>query len=72
MRSSYDIEDEYDTYLLAAAGKLVNGHKDSIAVDYLVHIETAHMGLDEASNARARAMATVKRISEILRDKGQG
>ena len=48
--------DEYDTYLLNAASQLWNGRSDEEVADYLVKIETEHMGLATAFDIRQRAL----------------
>ena len=45
-------DDEYDSYLLQAAGRLWNGASREEVADYLVSIETEYMGLGEAPGAR--------------------
>lgn len=59
--------DEYDGYLLNVAGRLQRGEPDSDLVDYLVEIETDHMGAGLTPTARPRASATVKAIREYVR-----
>jgi hypothetical protein len=44
------------------AGSLQRGEPDDALVDYLVGIETGHMGLADTAGARARAEATVAAI----------
>ena len=48
-------EDEYDAYLLRAAGMLRNGQDPEDVADYLLHIEIEHMGLRVPDAARLRA-----------------
>jgi hypothetical protein len=60
--------DEYDNYLLHLAARLQNGDADGPLVDYLVHIETEHMGLTPNASARPRAAATVAAMREYVRD----
>ena len=63
--------DEYDNYLLHAAGQLWNGQTDEAVADYLVKIETDNMGLNAVSGLHARALdvaATVRQYVETLRD----
>jgi hypothetical protein len=57
-------EDEYDTYLLKAAGMVRRGSTDQEAIDYLVAIESEHIGLGVRDDTRTRAEATVKAIRE--------
>lgn len=62
--------DEYDAYLLIAAGQLWNGRSDEEVADYLVKIETEHMGLAAASDIRMRALdvaQTMRGYVEMLR-----
>ena len=56
--------DEYDRYLVRVAGSLQRGEPDDALVDYLVSIETGHMGLADTPAARSRAEATVAAIRE--------
>jgi hypothetical protein len=56
--------DEYDTYLLQAAGQLRNGHSVAEVADYFVKIETEHMGLEAAPGIRERALE----VAEAVRD----
>lgn len=58
--------DEYDTYLLQAAGQLWHGQPDEAVVDYLVKIETEHMGLAAVPSIRSRALQVVRSISEYV------
>jgi hypothetical protein len=62
--------DEYDAYLLNAASQLWSGRSDEEVADYLVKIETEHMGLATASDSRMRALdvaQTMRRYVETLR-----
>ena len=54
--------DEYDSYLLYAAGQLRRGATDTEVVAYLVQIESEHMGLGERPDSRKRAQAVVTAI----------
>jgi hypothetical protein len=58
--------DEYDQYLLHVAGRLQRGEADGGLVDYLVDIETDHMGSSPSPTAQPRAVATVKAIREYV------
>ena len=60
--------DEYDRYLLRVASSLQSGEPDELLVDYLVSIETQHMGLADVSAARLRAETTVAAIREQIED----
>jgi hypothetical protein len=53
--------------MLRVAGGLQGGEPVGVLVDYLVSIETRHMGLPHSSEARTRAEATVAAIREHLR-----
>jgi hypothetical protein len=59
-------EDEYDTYLLAAAGKLVNGAPVEKVADYLAYIESDYMGLSANPSARSRALIVARRIAALV------
>ncbi|SPF75446.1 hypothetical protein ALP8811_00434 [Aliiroseovarius pelagivivens] len=54
--------DEYDTYLMNAAGQLRRGASDAEVVSYLVKVETEFMGLNQAPGVRARAETVVEEI----------
>jgi hypothetical protein len=56
--------DEYDRYMLRVADGLQSGEPVEALVDYLVTIETAHMGLTDTPTTRTRAEATVAAIGE--------
>lgn len=58
-------EDEYDTYLLRAAGMLRNGCAQSDVVDYLFRIQTEYMGLgvpSDVSKVRTQLLKVVQAI----------
>ena len=57
---------EYDRYMLRVAAGLQNDDAESSMVDYLVGIETDHMGQSPTSDTRARAEATVAAIRDYL------
>jgi len=59
--------DEYDSYLIDAAGQLRRRVPRERVVDYLVRIETQQMGLQENATTRDRAEAVV---AAILADDG--
>ena len=67
-KSNWDDEDcqsfadEYDNYLMQAAGQLLRGVADSQVVEYLVQIESEHMGLGVRTGSRARAEQVVAAI----------
>jgi hypothetical protein len=58
--------DEYDRYLLRVASSLQSGEPDEALVNYLVSIETGHMGLTDTATARSRAETTVAAIREQM------
>ena len=58
--SNRHFADEYDTYLLNAAGQLRRGATDAEVVAYLVQMESEYMGLGERTDSRERAQAVVK------------
>jgi hypothetical protein len=61
---------EYDRYLLAVASHLRRDWSTAQAVDYLMQMETDHMGLGLAPTTRARAEAVVSAIQAYLRRLG--
>ncbi len=54
--------DEYDSYLIEAAGRLRRGASDIDVIGYLMSIEADHMGLGAQSDAHARARSLVTAI----------
>ena len=54
--------DEYDSYLIRAAGMVRRNEEDDAAADYLVFIESEHMGIGLQPDARDRAKATIVAI----------
>lgn len=54
--------DEYDTYLIEATERLQRGDSDAEVVEYLVGIESEHMGLGIRPDTRPRAVAVVAQI----------
>jgi hypothetical protein len=58
--------DEYDTYLLKAAGNLWNGDAIEQVSDYLVKVEVEQMGLELAPGVRERASQVAQAISEYV------
>lgn len=60
-------EDEYDTYLIKAAGMLRSRCDIEEVFDYLLDVETNRMGLGfskDGVNSRAHVLKVVKAISE--------
>lgn len=60
------LADEYDSYLLQAAEQLWNGQPNEAVADYLVKIETEHMGLSASPGINARAADAAKAIHEYV------
>ena len=60
------VRDEYDGYLLQAAGRLRRGEPRSEVIAYLVETETGHIGLPLNETTRNRAEATVAAINDYL------
>ena len=58
--------DEYDTYLLRAAGQLWHGQPIEAVADYLVMVETDHIGLTPAPGIRSRAVEVAGLINEYV------
>lgn len=58
--------DEYDGYLLQAAGQIWNGSPDDVIADYLIKIETEHMGLIAAPGIRLRAVGVARGLREYV------
>ena len=61
-----DAADEYDAYIGTVAGMIMAGRPEAIAVDYLVGIEREHMGLSGDASTKARAQATVRKVSAYV------
>lgn len=55
--------DEYDRYLIAAAGQLRRGTAADEVVDYLLKVVTEYMALAETPECRERALAVVVAIN---------
>jgi hypothetical protein len=58
--------DEYDDYLLHVAVRLQRGEPDVDLIDYLVDVETEHMGLSLNPTTRPRAESAVRAINEYV------
>lgn len=54
--------DEYDGYLLRAAGMVRRGQPPENAIEYLMRIQREHMGLEITSDDTDRAKAVVAAI----------
>jgi hypothetical protein len=59
-------DDEYDTYLLKAAGNLWNGEGVERVADYLVKVEVDWMGLSLVPGVRERARQAASAISDYV------
>ena len=59
-------DDEYDSYLIQAAGRLWNGATEEEVADYLVSIESEYMGLGEAAGAYQRACEVADALSRYV------
>lgn len=59
-------DDEYDSYLLQAVGKLWNGASHEEVVDYFSNIESEHMGLGDAPGVRERAREVVSALGRYV------
>jgi hypothetical protein len=53
---------EYDSYLISAALQLRKGEPADQVVNYLIQIESDHMGLGDNATSRQRAKAVVAAI----------
>ena len=62
-----DAADEYDRYMTHVVDGLGRGEPVQALVDYLVAIETRHMGLAETPATRRRAAAAVVSIRQYLK-----
>lgn len=62
--------DEYDTYLLNAAGQIVNGRSDDAVADYLLSVELTQIGLDAAPGIRERALVVASAIRAYVQTLG--
>lgn len=65
-RDEPEFADEYDTYLIEAAARLRRGDSDADVVEYLVGIESEHIGLGIGPDTRPRAVAAVARIKAYV------
>lgn len=59
-------EDEYDTYLLKAAGNLWNGDDLNQVTDYLIAVEAEMMGLGYAPDVKERAFQVAAAIRRYI------
>jgi hypothetical protein len=58
--------DEYDAYLLKAAGDLWNGGSVQEVADYFVTVETDYIGMDASPGMRERALEVASAIREYI------
>jgi len=65
-RRHHPAADEYDGYLLHVASRLRRDWTVAEAADYLMRIESEHMGLAASAKTRARAEATATTIQRYL------
>jgi len=61
-----DAANEYDRYMVRVAQGLRQGEPQESMIDYLIGIETHHMGLALTSNTRVRASATIAAVNQHL------
>ena len=54
--------DEYDSYLVKVAGMVRRNEGDDAAVQYLVWVESEHMGMGKSAGTQSRAEATIAAI----------
>lgn len=59
-------EDEYDTYLLKAAGDLWNGKSEEQVAAYLLKVEVKSMGLDDVPGAPQRVARVAREIAQYV------
>jgi hypothetical protein len=57
--------DEYDSYLLQARGMLRAGRSQDQVAEFLMEIESEHMGLGHRPDARDRAMRTAQALQRV-------
>jgi hypothetical protein len=65
-------EDEYDTYLMKAAGDLWNGQSIQSVANYLVWAETEQMGLPLEDGVAERAVSATAALEEYVRGQRVG
>lgn len=59
-------DDEYDAYLLQAAGQLEKGAAAEEVARLLANFETEHMGLEDSASAMSRARRTVSAMRDYV------
>ena len=59
-------DDEYDSYLLQAAGRLWNGASREDVANYLVSMEVEYMGLGAAPGVKQRASEVADALSSYV------
>lgn len=58
--------DEYDSYLMQAAGRLWNGASEEEVATYLVNIESDYMGLGPRSGVDERARRVAQSLNRYV------
>ena len=66
LNRSESADDEYDSYLLQAAGRLWNGESEEAVASYLGDIEANQMGLGHGLGIKLRALSTAKAVHEYV------
>lgn len=59
-------DDEYDSYLLQAAGRLWNGATEEEVARYLVAVEVERMGLSSGAGIEERARETAGALADYV------
>src|SRR5687768_11468614 len=59
-------DDEYDSYLLQAVGRLWNGASEEEVTTYLVSMEAEYMGLGDAPDVGERAQKVVSALNAYV------
>lgn len=59
-------DDEYDSYLQLAAGRLWNGASQEEVVGYLRWVSSEHMGLCDGPELRERSTRTVEALAAYV------
>lgn len=59
-------DDEYDSYLLQAAGRLWNGATEDEVVGYLVTVQVEQMGLGPGAGVQERACETAGALADYV------
>lgn len=59
-------DDEYDSYLMQAAGRLWNGASEEEVATYLVTIESDYMGLGQGQGVHERAHKVAEALNRYV------